>query len=84
MTPHAPEQDGRGRDLRPGDRVRFKLYPRGTAEGSVVVSHRSLVVMPGGLTLPALAIETDDGRIYALHSRGVTKIRPRARGRQSA
>ena len=71
---YAPETDRRGRDLRPGDRVRFKLYPRGIAEGRVVVSPRVRVVMPDGGTLPALAIETDDGTRYDLSSRGTTKL----------
>lgn len=72
---YAPEQDRLGRDLAPGDRVRFKVYPRGTNEGHIIISPRSMVVMPGGGTLPALAIENDDGTVYALHSRGTTKLR---------
>jgi len=74
MPSFAPETDRRGRDLQPGDRVRFKLYPRGTAEGRIVVSPRVRVVMPDGSTLPALAIEMDDRAIYGLSSRGTTKI----------
>lgn len=70
---YAPETDRRGRDLRPGDRVRFKLYPRGTAEGVVVVSQRARLVMPDGSTLPALAIESD-GTVYDLSSRGTTRL----------
>lgn len=71
--PYAPEQDRRGRDLHPGDRVRFKLYPRGTAEGVVVVSARVRLVLSDGRTAPALAIESD-GVVYALSNGGVTKL----------
>lgn len=75
---HAPETDRRGQDLHPGDRVRFKLYPRGTAEGVIVVSPRARVVMPDRSTRPALAIQTDDGTIYNLSSGGTTKLGARA------
>lgn len=71
---YAPAQDRKGHDLRPGDRVRFKLYPRGTAEGVVVISPRTLEVLPGGKTAPALAIEAD-GKTYGMPPpKGVLKI----------
>lgn len=59
MTKYAPSEDRKGRSLHPGDRVRFKTYPRGVSEGVVVVSKRTLEVMPDGTTLPALAIDSD-------------------------
>lgn len=71
---YAPIEDRKGRPLHPGDKVRFKLYPRGTAEGVVVISPRELQVMPDGSMLPALAIESD-GVLYALYSGGVLKLK---------
>lgn len=79
MANYAPTTDRKGCELHPGDRVRFKLYPRGTAEGVVVVSKRSLVVMPAG-TLPALSIQTDDGTLYGLIERGTLKLNPKRQG----
>jgi len=71
---YAPTKDRNGRDIRPGDRVRFKLYPRGTAEGVVVVSKRTLEVMPDGSSAPALAIDSD-GTLFGMPpSKGVLKI----------
>ena len=71
---YAPAKDRKGHDLHPGDRVRFKLYPRGTAEGVVVISQRTLEVLPGGSTAPALAIESD-GRAYGMPPpKGVLKL----------
>ena len=70
---YAPETDRKGTALHPGDRVRFKTYPRGTAEGFVVISKRARVVMPDGSTLPALAIDSD-GTVYDLCGRGTTKL----------
>ncbi len=71
---YAPAADRQGRPLSPGDRVRFKMHPRGTAEGHVIVSPRTFEVLPDGSSLPALCIAADGGVIYPLHSRGVTKI----------
>ena len=74
MTRYAPCQDRNGRDLHPGDRVRFKTYPRGTAEGVVVISKRGLEVLPDGSTAPALAIDSD-GTLYGMpSSKGVLKV----------
>lgn len=64
---HAPYEDRKGHTIRPGDRVRIKLHPRGTAEGVVVVSPRGQVVMPDGTTLPALVVDVD-GRTYGMPS----------------
>jgi len=73
--PYGPSEDRKGVSLHPGDRVRFKLYPRGTAEGIVVVSRRVRQVMPDGSTLPALAIDWD-GEPYGMPPpKGVLKIR---------
>jgi len=70
----APAEDRKGRPLEPGDKVRFKTYPKGQAEGVVVVSPRTREVMPDGSTLPALAIESD-GRTYGMpSSKGVLKL----------
>jgi hypothetical protein len=71
---YAPAADRNGKDLHPGDFVRFKTYPKGTAEGVVVVSNRAREVMPDGSTLPALVIMTDDGILYSLHSKGTLKL----------
>ena len=71
---YAPEEDRDGTPLAPGDRVSFKLYPRGTARGTVVVSDRVRVVVDGA-ALPALAIKADDGTVYTLHSGGVRKLK---------
>jgi hypothetical protein len=62
---YAPSKDRNGRDLHPGDRVRFKTYPKGSAEGVVVISKRTLEVLPDGKTAPALAIESD-GTTYGM------------------
>jgi hypothetical protein len=71
---YAPAQDRNGRDLHPGDAVRFKLYPRGTATGIVTISERAMQVLPDGTTAPALAIDAD-GRVYSMPPpNGVTKI----------
>lgn len=75
MSKFAPAEDRKGRTLEPGDKVRFKTYPRGEAEGIVVVSSRSMQVMPDGSTLPALAIEVEGGRTFGMpSSKGVLKI----------
>lgn len=70
----APETDRKGRPLQPGDRVRFKTYPRGTSEGVVKVSPRKQARQPDGTWLPALIIETEDGITYDLISKGTTKL----------
>jgi hypothetical protein len=71
---YAPSKDRKGRDLHPGDRVRFKLYPRGTAEGVVVISKRTQEVLPDGSSAPALAIDSD-GTPYGMPPpKGVLKI----------
>lgn len=62
---YAPATDRKGCELHPGDRVRFKLYPRGSAEGVVVISAHALVVLPDRSTAPALAIESE-GRIFGM------------------
>src|SRR5262249_7372629 len=71
---YAPARDRNDRELHPGDSVRFKLYPRGTATGVVVISERARQVLPDGSTLPALAIDSD-GRVYSMPPpKGVTKL----------
>jgi len=74
LVAYAPEEDRNGRSLRPGDRVRFKLYPRGTAEGVVVISKRTMQVLPNGEQAPALAIESD-GTVYDLYGKGTLKLK---------
>lgn len=70
----APAKDRKGRDLQPGDRVRFKTYPRGNAEGVVIISKRTLEVLPDGKTAPALAIDSD-GTVYGMPPpKGVLKL----------
>lgn len=72
---YAPSQDRNGHPLHPGDRVRFKTYPRGTAEGVVVVSPHRLEVLPDGKTAPALAIDSE-GTVFGMPPpRGVLKLR---------
>lgn len=71
---YAPSTDRKGRDLHPGDRVRFKTYPRGQAEGVVVINKRTREVLPDGSSAPALSIESE-GRIYSMPpSKGVLKL----------
>lgn len=71
---YAPSQDRKGRDLHPGDRVRFKLYPRGTGEGVVVISPRVREVLPDGSTAPGLVIDSD-GTLYGMPPpKGVLKL----------
>lgn len=72
---YAPAQDRKGHDLHPGDKVRFKMYPKGTAEGVVVISKHGLEVLPDRTTAPALAIEVEGGRTYGMPPpKGVLKI----------
>lgn len=71
---YAPAEDRKGQNLSPGDYVRFKLYPRGTAEGVVVISKRTREVLPDGSSAPALAIDSD-GTLYGMPPpKGVLKI----------
>lgn len=72
--PYAPQEDRKGRPLQPGDRVRIKTYPRGSAEGIVAISSRARVVLAGGATAPALVVDVD-GTLYGMPSpKGVLKI----------
>ena len=71
---YAPATDRKGNVLIPGDRVRFKTYPKGKAEGIVTISPRTYVVQPDGSVAPALIIVTDDGVDYPLLSSGVLKL----------
>jgi hypothetical protein len=56
--------DRKGRVIGPGDRVRIRLYPRGTAEGTVAVSSKTKVVS-GGILLSALVVEAN-GAFYSM------------------
>ena len=56
--PFAQTTDRNGNPLMPGDEVSFKLYPKGTARGTVTISKSFKEVMSDGSMLPALAIET--------------------------
>jgi hypothetical protein len=72
---YATITDRKGVQLHPGDRVRIKRYPRGTVEGVVVVSPRTLVVLPDGSTKRALSVKDEvDGTIYELKSKGALKL----------
>lgn len=62
---YAPSEDRKGRDLHPGDRVRIKLYPRGTAEGVVAISPRVQERLPDGSYLPALVVDVD-GTLFGM------------------
>lgn len=73
MSQYCPQQDSKGRPLEPGDRVRFKLYPRGTAEGTVTISPRAQAMTQDGQWLPALVVECN-GTTYSLNSKGCTKL----------
>jgi protein involved in polysaccharide export with SLBB domain len=74
VTSYAPQQDRKGRDLHPGDRVRVKAYPRGTLEGIIVVSPRARVVLLDGSTAPALVVDVE-GTLFSLPSpKGVLKL----------
>jgi hypothetical protein len=71
---YAPAQDRKGHDLKPGDKVRIKTYPRGTAEGVVVISPRAQERLPDGSWAPALAVDCD-GTTYGMPPpKGVLKI----------
>lgn len=69
----APETDRKGRDLKPGDRVRIKTYPRGTAEGVVAISARGQQRLPDGTWAPALVVDVG-GTTYPLISKGTIKL----------
>jgi len=70
---YAPTMDRKGRPLQPGDRVRFKTYPRGVREGVVVISPRQQQRLPDGTWQPALVIDSE-GTVYPLNSKGTTKL----------
>ena len=75
---HAPYEDRKGQALHPGDRVSFKLYPRGTAKGIVVISERAQAMVGDGSFAPALSIQRDGvvGTLYSMPSpRGVLKLK---------
>lgn len=60
-----PEKDRMGRVVKPGDRVRSPLYPRGTIEGILELSNRAWCVLPSGEEIGELIIRTDDGDRYS-------------------
>jgi len=67
--------DRKGNLLHPGDRVRIKLYPRGTLEGTVTVNPRVRVVRSDGSTTRALSVKDEvDGTLYELKSKGALKL----------
>lgn len=67
--------DRKGVQLHPGDRVRIRLYPKGSLEGTVVVSPRTQVVMSDGSTRRALSVRDEvDGTLYELNSKGALKL----------
>jgi hypothetical protein len=69
-------EDRKGNRLRPGDRVRIRLYPKGTLEGIVVVNPTKRVVLRSGGTKQALSVKDEvDGTLYELNSKGALKIR---------
>jgi hypothetical protein len=74
MQSYAPATDRKGQSLVPGDKVRIKLYPRGTAEGVVVVSSRAQQRLADGSYLPALVVDVG-GTTYPLLSKGALKLR---------
>lgn len=73
---YAPSEDRKGRSLRPGDRVRLRIYPKGSIEGVVTVHPRLLERMPDRTYLPALAVQTEDGLFRMPGPRGVLKLSP--------
>lgn len=75
MASYALTKDRKGVTLHPGDRVRVKTYPRGTAEGIVVVSLRAMEVLPDGTSAPALSMQTAEGTLYPLYEKGTLKLR---------
>ena len=68
-----PDVDVHGRELRPGDYVSIKLYPRGTARGVVVVGRAK---HPDGRRYLAIDV---DGRLYGLTGATRLKRAPSAR-----
>ena len=69
---YAPATDRKGNSLAPGDNVSFRLWPKGSARGTVVVSERAFEVVDGE-NLPALSILSENTR-YPIYSRGVLKL----------
>ena len=69
--------DRKGREVRVGDRVRAPMYPRGTVEGTVALSTRSLLVR-GDHYMRAVVIEADDGSRYDWSAKCLL-VEPRSR-----
>lgn len=67
---YASAVDRKGNVLNPGDRVRINTYPRGTAEGIVVVSPTAYEG-----DLPALAVDVD-GRLYSMSAKSTLRLSP--------
>ena len=71
---YAPAADQTGKPLYPGDKVSFKLYPRGTARGTVQIHPYGLEEV-NGRRLPTLCIIDEEDRRYPLLSGGVRKLK---------
>jgi hypothetical protein len=71
---YAPTQDRKGRALHPGDRVRIKLYPRGTAEGILEISSRARVMLPDGSTAPDLVVNSNGIMYGCPPPKGILKL----------
>jgi hypothetical protein len=57
----------------PGDRVKFKMYPRGIGYGVVAVSTRTQERQADGSWAPALVIESE-GKSFPLNVKATTKL----------
>jgi len=71
---YAPTEDRKGRAIHPGDRVRIKTYPKGTAEGIVVISSRRMTVGLDGSVLPALSVDVEGTLYTPMSSKGILKL----------
>ena len=69
---YAPEKDKKGNNLKPGDKVSFKTYPKGTARGIVGISPKAKTKHQGEW-VPTLVIQAH-GTTYPLNSKGVLKL----------
>jgi hypothetical protein len=70
--------DVNGVRLHPGDYVSVETYPRGTIRGFVNISDRALVVV-GDAMVPALVVDTDEGRYNLPGPKSVRKLKRQPR-----
>lgn len=64
-----PEVDRKGRPIAPGDYVSVPTYPRGTVRGTLRLSEHRWTVLPGGVQVASLVVETASGARYEATSK---------------